>query len=215
MSAPERREQLLDATKSIALARGFHSVSIEAVAREAGITRPVVYGHFHDLPGLLEALVDREAARSLAQLEIVLDYDRAADDQASMLLASLRGYLEAVRSDPDTWRLVLMPQEGAPASLRQRIAQGRDAVVARLALAIGARVRLRAPVARPRADRAHAVRLRRRGRAAAAHRPRAVPGGAHRGPHAPGCSGSSTARTRVQIRRRGEGPGHAPPIGSG
>lgn len=137
MSAPERREQLLDATKSIALARGFHSVSIEAVAREAGITRPVVYGHFHDLPGLLEALVDREAARSLAQLEIVLDYDRAADDQASMLLASLRGYLEAVRSDPDTWRLVLMPQEGAPASLRQRIAQGRNAVVARLALAIG------------------------------------------------------------------------------
>ena len=59
MQAVERREQLLDATKAIVARRGFHVVSIEAVAREAGITRPIVYGHFNDLPGLLEALVDR------------------------------------------------------------------------------------------------------------------------------------------------------------
>jgi len=60
MSAPERRRQLLDVTRSIVARDGFHAVSIEAVAREAGITRPVVYGHFTDLPGLLEALVDQE-----------------------------------------------------------------------------------------------------------------------------------------------------------
>lgn len=137
MTAVQRREQLLDATKRIAVDSGFHAVSIEAVARQAGITRPVVYGHFADLAGLLEALVDREAARSLAQLEVVLDYDLAEGDQAKKLLASLRAYLEAVDSDPDTWRLVLMPQEGAPASLRKRIAEGRTAVVGRLALAIG------------------------------------------------------------------------------
>ena len=137
MTAAERREQLLDATKAIAVRQGFHAVSIEAVAREAGITRPVVYGHFHDLPGLLEALVDRETVRSLAQLETVLDYELAGPDPAEMLLASLGAYLEAVRSDPDTWRLVLMPQEGAPASLRERIALGRTAVVGRLAQAVG------------------------------------------------------------------------------
>ena len=62
MQAGERREQLLDATKTIVAERGFHAVSIEAVAREAGITRPIVYGHFNDLPGLLEALVARETA---------------------------------------------------------------------------------------------------------------------------------------------------------
>jgi hypothetical protein len=32
-----------------------------------------------------------------------------------------------------TWRLVLMPPEGAPEVLRERIARGRDAVVAVLA----------------------------------------------------------------------------------
>jgi len=42
-----------------------------------------------------------------------------------------------VREDPGTWRLVLMPQEGAPRLLAERITAGRAAVVARLAAAIG------------------------------------------------------------------------------
>ncbi|HET6549476.1 MAG TPA: helix-turn-helix domain-containing protein [Solirubrobacter sp.] len=127
MTAEQRREQLLDATKAIVVADGFHAVSIEAVARAAGITRPIVYGHFDDLAGLLEALVERESRRALAQLP------DAYDD----LLGALAAYLEAVRADPDTWRLVLMPHEGAPRLLHERIAAGRAAVIARLAQAIG------------------------------------------------------------------------------
>jgi len=137
MQAEERREQLLDATKAIVAQRGFHAVSIEAVAREAGITRPIVYGHFDDLNGLLEALVDREAARALEQLAAVLPDDRGEDDPRATLTGALRGYLEAVHSDPSTWRLVLMPPEGAPAVLHDHIARGRSAVVDHLAGAVG------------------------------------------------------------------------------
>jgi AcrR family transcriptional regulator len=126
MSGAERREQLLDATKAIVVADGFHAVSIEAVARAAGITRPIVYGHFDDLGGLLEALVERESRRALAQLPDTFDD----------LLGALSAYLEAVRMDPDTWRLVLMPQQGAPRLLHERIAAGRAAVIGRLALAL-------------------------------------------------------------------------------
>src|SRR3954470_23418926 len=137
MSAAERREQLLDVTKAIVAERGFHAVSIEGVAREAGITRPIVYGHFVDLPGLLEALVEREGARALAQLATVLPRDLAGGDPRDTLLTALRGYLEAVRADPTTWRLVLMPPEGAPTVLHDQIASGRTAVVAHLAQAVG------------------------------------------------------------------------------
>ena len=38
-----------------------------------------------------------------------------------------------MRADPDTWKLVLVPQQGAPRLLHQRIAAGRAAVVQRLA----------------------------------------------------------------------------------
>ena len=97
----------------------------------------MVYGHFTDLPGLLEALVDQESERALGQLAEVLPSDLAAGEPRRLLLGALRGYLEAVQAEPVTWRLVLMPPEGAPPVLRERIAQGRAAVVAQLARAIG------------------------------------------------------------------------------
>ena len=136
MTAAERREQLLDTAKAIVGEHGFHAVSIEAVARAAGITRPVVYGHFDDLGGLLEAMIERESARALQQLSRVLPASLEGGDPREALLAGLRGYLEAVRADPVTWRLVLMPPEGAPEVLRAHIAQGRDAVIAVLAQAV-------------------------------------------------------------------------------
>jgi AcrR family transcriptional regulator len=131
MTSEARREQLLDATKAIVVAGGFHAVSIEAVARAAGITRPIVYAHFSDLNGLLEALVARESRRALELLAVALPDDLAGD-----LLGALAGYLEAVRAEPDTWRLVLMPPEGAPDVLREHIAEGRAAVIAQLASAV-------------------------------------------------------------------------------
>jgi AcrR family transcriptional regulator len=133
MTAGERREQLLDVTKRLAVEHGFHDVSIEAVAREAGISRPIVYGHFGDLDGLVDALIQREAERALTQLSPALPPDLTEGDPLELLLAGLRGYLEAVQADPETWRLILMPPEGAPARMRERIAEGRTAVVAQLA----------------------------------------------------------------------------------
>jgi AcrR family transcriptional regulator len=133
LSAEARREQLLDAAKAVVADHGFHGVSIEAVARGAGVTRPIVYRHFDDLGALLDALIERETLRALMQLREVLPV--GVDD----LIAAFEGYLRAVRSDPVTWRLVLVTPDGAPALLRERIAAGRAQVVAQLAAAVGAR----------------------------------------------------------------------------
>lgn len=137
LSGAERREQILDAVKELVGERGMHAVSIEAVARRAGITRPIVYSHFGDLAGLLEQLVDREAERALEQVAAVVPGRLDSAGAREALLAGLRAYLDLARSDPLTWRLVLMPPEGAPALLRERIEQGRGAIVARLAEAMG------------------------------------------------------------------------------
>jgi AcrR family transcriptional regulator len=136
LTADARREQLLDATKSLAAQKGFHAVSIEAVAREAGITRPIVYGHFRDLSKLLEALVEREGVRALAQLAEVLTPALENPNPRERMEEAMRAYIGAVGADPDTWRLVLMPTEGAPASLHRQIDEGRDAIVGQLAAAV-------------------------------------------------------------------------------
>jgi len=134
LSALERREQLLDVAKELVGERGFHGVSIEAVAARAEITRPIVYHHFGDLSGLLEALVLREAQRALGQLSVALPAGVGpGDDIRDVLFSAWRGYLEVVNADPATWRLVLMPPEGAPEKLREHIAVGRATVVDHLA----------------------------------------------------------------------------------
>ncbi len=136
LTGPERREQILDATKDLAGERGFHDVSIDAVARRAGITRPIVYGHFDDLAGLLRALVDREGERAVAQLMELVPKEADATNPGAMLLGSLRAFLEAVADDPFTWRLVLVPPEGTPEILRERAIQIRATVTQQLAAVV-------------------------------------------------------------------------------
>src|SRR5947209_1714862 len=75
MPPEQRREHLLDATLTVILDHGYSGVSIEAVARAAGVTRPVVYDHFPNLGRLLHALVEREERLALEQLEHVVPTD--------------------------------------------------------------------------------------------------------------------------------------------
>ncbi len=132
LTREERREQLLDVTRAIVNDDGFHAVSIDRVAREAGISRPIVYEHFADLAGLLRALLAREGGRAHAQLDALIPARAEGLPIAEVLLDTLGAYLEAVASEPITWRLMLMPPEGAPAFLRTGIEQARADVVARL-----------------------------------------------------------------------------------
>jgi AcrR family transcriptional regulator len=125
MTAPVRREQLLDVTSDIVAEQGFQAVSIQSVARRAGISRPIVYEHFGDLSGLLEALVERETGRAIEQISQTALGDLREGDPPELMLESLRTYLGAVERHPSTWRLVLMPPEGAPEILRESIARGR------------------------------------------------------------------------------------------
>lgn len=134
MTAAERREQLLDVTRDLVVEQGFGAVSMEAVARRAGITRPVVYGHFPELGVLLDAMLERESSRALSQLaEVLPQPDAASGSLRERLADAMEAYLLAVQASPVTWRLALMPPDGAPELLRARIEEGRAAVVAVLA----------------------------------------------------------------------------------
>lgn len=136
MCAPARREQLLDVATQLAVDQSFHAVSVEAVARRAGITRAVIYQHFGDRQALLEAVIERETSRALAQVSETALTDLSEGDAEELMLESLRAYLRAVSDHPTTWQLVLTPPKGAPESLRESIAKGRRAVLAQLTHAV-------------------------------------------------------------------------------
>jgi AcrR family transcriptional regulator len=137
MTAARRRQQLLDVTSEIVAEQGFRGVSIQSVARRAGLSRPIVYEHFGGLQGLLVALVEHEMAQALAQISQTELPDLTVGDPVELMFDSLRRYLDAVERHPRTWRLVLMTPEGAPELLRKGIGQGRAAVLNRLTRAVG------------------------------------------------------------------------------
>jgi AcrR family transcriptional regulator len=135
MPPEQRREQLIDAALSVILQHGYGGVSIEAIARTAGVTRPVVYDHFPNLPRLLHALVEREERYSLDQLDEVvpeLPNPSGAERPGEVLAAAVRRFLESVMDRPATWRLILLPLDGTPALVRQHVEINRARILERI-----------------------------------------------------------------------------------
>jgi AcrR family transcriptional regulator len=121
----QRREQLMDAALRLIIEQGYAGVSIEAVARVAGVTRPVVYDHFPNLGRLLHALVEREERFALGQLEQVVPADPGDASPPELLTRGLERFLEAVLYRPDTWRIILLPIEGTPSIIRDQVETNR------------------------------------------------------------------------------------------
>jgi AcrR family transcriptional regulator len=132
MPPGQRREQLIDAALEVILERGYAGVSIEAIARAAGITRPVVYDHFPNLNRLLHAVIEREERMSLEQLDQVVPEEPGDQEPRDFLASGLERFLAAVTKRPATWRIILLPLEGTPPIVRQHVQDGRARVLERI-----------------------------------------------------------------------------------
>jgi AcrR family transcriptional regulator len=132
MRSADRRQQLLDTTLDIVVERGFHALTIEAVAQGAGVTRPIVYKQFDDLPGLVRALIDREEDRAISQLARAIPDIPGDRDPDDLLVEGLELFLEAVQEAPKSWRLILLPPEGVPSVFAERTNRTRRNVLRQL-----------------------------------------------------------------------------------
>lgn len=98
----ERRTALLDAADR-AIRRDGPEVSMEALAAEAGITKPVLYRHFGDRGGLLDAVAERHARRLTDELRAALAEQRHPRERIRTVVATYLAFLER---DPDLHRFV-------------------------------------------------------------------------------------------------------------
>jgi AcrR family transcriptional regulator len=128
-----RREQLLDAALTIVVRDGYDAISIDAIAKEAGVTRPVVYGVFTDLRDLLGSLLDRQQERALAQLAEALPARPDLSKPDLLVTETARRLIETVRSNPMTWQPILLAPSGMPEQVRSRIDADRQNFLTRVA----------------------------------------------------------------------------------
>ncbi len=103
LSAPARREQILDVALVVFARSGFHGSSMNDVAEAAGVTKPVLYQHFDSKRDLYSALLDEVGARLLNSIS-----KAAADatDGKSRTELGYRAYFRWVAEDHDSFRLL-------------------------------------------------------------------------------------------------------------
>lgn len=122
----QRRERYLDAAMDVIRDEG-PGASMEAIAHAAGVSKPILYRHFGDRDGLMEALADRLARTLTAKIEASLS---RPDDPQLVIRYAITDYVETIEEDPGIYRFLTqrIPARGAALStLVDRVA----AVIAR------------------------------------------------------------------------------------
>ncbi len=127
----QRREQLLDAALSL-IPAGFDMVTMESVAKQAEVTKPVLYDLFANRAELISALLEREAGRATEQVIAALPTDFATRAPDDAFADAVRVFVHAVVEAPDRWRLVLLPPEGTPREFRAQVELVRAGVLAQI-----------------------------------------------------------------------------------
>lgn len=143
LPAEERREQLLDAALTVLVREGYGNVTIEAIAREADVTRPVVYSAFDGLEPLLLALLDRTEQRGLERCLAIIASAGDPSDVDKWILRAADALFDDIRAEPEEWRAILGLIPGSPAIVYRRIAETREVIRGYLAAALDAGIRMR------------------------------------------------------------------------
>ncbi|MFI5533329.1 TetR family transcriptional regulator [Kitasatospora sp. NPDC051853] len=97
-----RREQLLNAADRV-VQRDGPGASMNAIAAEAGITKPILYRHFGDRNGLIGALTERHTSGLLAAVRAALNEPLERRDRVEHVLDV---YLAGIESRPQVYRLI-------------------------------------------------------------------------------------------------------------
>ncbi|WP_103535123.1 TetR family transcriptional regulator [Streptomyces sp. SM11] len=121
-AAERRRRELLEAADRVVLRDGPRA-SMNAIAAEAGITKPILYRHFGDKGGLYRALAKRHTDALLSALRAALD---APADRRERVESTLDTYLAAIEARPQVYRFLMHPADGAAADTAPSPEQGFD-----------------------------------------------------------------------------------------
>ncbi|MBM7368159.1 TetR/AcrR family transcriptional regulator [Gordonia hydrophobica] len=132
LGVSKRRQQILDVTLQIVGDESFNAATPARIAREADIHRSLIYHQFGDMSGLFVALIERERRRAARSLAVCILPEVAGKRGGERLTAALAGAVRAVDSRPATWRLFLIPPEGAPPAYHRNLEAAQTVVRNRL-----------------------------------------------------------------------------------
>ncbi|MFL1592209.1 TetR/AcrR family transcriptional regulator [Rhodococcus ruber] len=114
-----RRKQVLDAAVTVMQRTGFHQMSMQALADEAGVSVGLIYKYFGGKEDVLLATILAILDAFRDQLEPAMD--AVGDDPIDRLVAGMRRYIEIVDENLDATVLTYRESRTLDAAGRARI----------------------------------------------------------------------------------------------
>lgn len=107
MTGTERRDAIVAASIRLFAEHGFRGTTTRQLAREVGVTEPVLYRHFRDKSELYRAIIESKASEGHERLERRMRRFLDRDDDEGFFSALADLILWRFEEDPDYVRLLL------------------------------------------------------------------------------------------------------------
>jgi AcrR family transcriptional regulator len=119
----EREQQMLAAARALFAERGYGAVTMDDVAHEVGVTKPLLYNYFGNKERLYLACMEPAGD---ALIKAVIDAVSPTDTPEESLVAGMRAFFGFLAADRDAWRVLFDETLPASGDVAQRVADYRE-----------------------------------------------------------------------------------------
>ncbi len=120
-----REQQMLDAAVQLFSANGYHETSMDAIAAEAQISKPMLYLYYGSKEELFGACLSRELSRFIDAVRADVDLKCSPRELLRRTISSVLHYIDANRA---SW-IVLYTQATSSQAFAYTVREGRGKII--------------------------------------------------------------------------------------
>jgi AcrR family transcriptional regulator len=120
-----REQQMLDAAVQMFSVNGYHETSMDAIAAQAQISKPMLYLYYGSKEELFGACLSRELSRFIDTVRADIDLKFSARELLRHTIISVLQYIDANRA---SW-IVLYTQATSSQAFAHTVREGRERVI--------------------------------------------------------------------------------------
>ncbi|SPM29373.1 TetR/AcrR family transcriptional regulator [Mycobacterium terramassiliense] len=120
-----REQQMLDAAVQMFSVNGYHETSMDAIAAEAEISKPMLYLYYGSKEDLFGACLDRELGRFVDAVRADINFAQSPKDLLGNAIGSFMRYIDSNRA---SW-IVMYTQAISSQAFAHTVREGREQII--------------------------------------------------------------------------------------
>lgn len=120
-----REQQMLDAAVAMFSVNGYHETSMDSIAAEARISKPMLYLYYGSKEDLFGACLNRELTRFVDEVREHIDVKQSPKDLLRSTIASFLHYIDTNRA---SW-MVMYTQATSSQAFARTVREGRERII--------------------------------------------------------------------------------------